>query len=281
MKKIKLKKRSLSIIIGIVAIAMVGGILAYYNATSSLENRLSTNKYGGEQMIEKFNPDGDWELGEKVTKEVSVENTGTAALFVRVKLDEKWVRDNIELIALDSKDGEGKFSNTNFIAGTGQVNATDGTTTGDGSVVIKELGSGKWVYSDKDGYWYYNEVLKPVGEVGAKTQDFLKSITLASDTDMGVLQETKYYTKNSSLPDNDSISSDETQGWKEFSGAVPQGAKYSRSISGLKPGFTGYADADYSLIITYETYQATPEAREEVISTEGANWDSNRVPELN
>ena len=273
-------KKRLVVIAGVLSLAVVGGILAYYSSTSSIENKLATKKYGGEQIIEKFTPDGDWELGESVTKEVAVENTGEANLFVRVKLDEKWVRDDYEFITLNSKDGEGKYSNANFIAGSGQVFPTDGTTTGDGSVVTKTLESSKWVYSDEDGYWYYNEVLKPTGESGDRTELFLKSLTLASDTDMGLLREIKYYTTMENVPDNDNISDDATTGWKVFTGPVPNGATYSRSISDIRKDHEGYAGAEYSLIITYETYQATKEARAEAVSSAGGKWDETKTPKL-
>ena len=280
MKKTQFRKRRLAVIIGALSLAMIGGVLAYYSSTSSIENKLSTKKYGGEQIIEKFTPKNDWELGESVTKEVAVENTGEANLFVRVKLDEKWVRGNDSFITLNSKNGDGKFANANFVAGSGQVNPLDGTTMGDGSVVTKTLESNKWVYSDVDGYWYYNAVLKPAGQTGSKTELFLKNLILAYDTDMGLLEEKKYYTTMEEAPANNILSDDESQGWKIFTGPVPSGATYSRSVSDTKTGYEGYAGADYSLIITYETYQATAEARAEAISSEGGKWDDSKTPRL-
>lgn len=280
MEKGQLEKSSLLAIVGIFAIVVIGGIWAYYHANNALENKLTTKKYGGEQMVEKFTPDDNWELGELTTKEVFVENTGTAKLFVRVKLEENWARNNVDFITLNSKNGSGKFSNTHFITGRGQEDARDGTTTGDGSVVTKTLGSSKWVYSSVDGYWYYNETLQPVGEAGSKTELFLESITLADDTDMGLSEEVKYYTLMKTPPANDAISDNATNGWKEFKGSIPAGATYSRSVSEMKSGFAGYTDAQYSLVITYETYQATPEARMEAVSSTGGNWDGEKTPKL-
>jgi alternate signal-mediated exported protein, CPF_0494 family len=281
MKKAQLKKRPLAVIVGALSLAMIGGILAYYTSTSSIENKLSTKKYGGEQIIEKFTPKGGWELGENVTKEVAVENTGEADLFVRVKLDEKWVRGNDNFITLNSKDGDGKFNNANFLAGSGQVSAIDGETTGDGSVVTKILDSNKWVYSDVDGYWYYSEILKPAGQAGNKTELFLESLTLDSDTDMGFLEKTNYYTTMENAPANNLFSDDASQGWKVFVGPVPNGTTYSRSVSNIKKDYEGYAGADYSLIITYETYQATREARAEAVDSNGGAWDNTKTPTFN
>ena len=281
MKRGQLKKRYLAFIAGVLSLAIVGAIWAYYHSESSIDNRLSTKKYGGEQMIEKFTPDEDWELGETVTKEVLLENTGEMALLVRVKLDERWEREGNSFITLNSTDDVGKLSNAHFVAGSGQVSAVDGTTNGDGSVVTKNLGSNKWVYSPIDGYWYYDEILQPAGQVGDKTELFLQSITLNRETDMGVLEETRYYTTMKDKPANDEITKEAATGWATFIGPVPKGATYSRSISNMKPGYEGYADANYSLVVTYETYQATPEAYAEVISAAGANWDAAKTPIVN
>jgi len=280
MEKAGLRKRSLTITIGLVSVAVIGGALAFYHAQLSIENKLLTNKYGGEQMIEKFTPKDDWGPGEEIPKEVFMENIGTAKLFVRVKLDEKWVREGERFINLNSSSGENQFSNVKFMNGSGQISASDGETMQDGSVVKKELGSDKWVYSSKDGYWYYDDILQPAGKAGARTENFLENITLASDADMGVLEELKYYTTMEEVPPYDDITFDETTGWMPFYSIVPDEATYSRSISALDLEKAGYANANYSLTITYETYQATKEARAEMVKTTGANWDVEKVPKL-
>ena len=281
MKKLQLKKRFAAVLAGTLSLALVGSIWAYYHAENKLENKLKTKQYGGEQLVEKFTPDEDWNPGETVTKEASIENTGDAPLFVRVKLNEKWTRNDLDFITLDSGDGIDEFTNANFIAGSGQLDATDGATAGDGSVVVKTLGSSKWVYSTADGYWYYSEVLQPVGETGDKTDLFLRSITLATDADMGLTEEIKYYTSLEEQPENNNITDDPETGWVVFTGAVPDGATYSRSVSDIKTGFAGYTGADYSLLITYETYQATTEARGEAVNPAGGKWDPAKTPILN
>ena len=93
MKKIQLKKRTASVLAGVLSLALIGGSWAYYNNTASLENNLSTKMPGGEQLIEEFTPEDDWNPGEKVTKVASVENDGDMPLLVRVKLDETWTVD--------------------------------------------------------------------------------------------------------------------------------------------------------------------------------------------
>jgi len=252
MKKGRLGKSSLLAVIGVLTIAVSSSIWAYFSAEMAVENQFITRGFGSDKMIEKFTPNDNWELGAVATKEAFVENTGTTKLFVRVKLEERWARDDVDFITLDSKSGNDKLTNAHFLAGSGQIDNQDGTTTGDGSVVKKTLGSDKWVYSELDGYWYYNEILQPASEAGSKTELFLKSIMLSVDTDMGILEESKEYA-----------------------------LAYTRSVSNIKSGFAGYSDADYSLFIIYETYQATPEARAEAVSSAGGNWDGTKTPNLN
>jgi len=279
-KKSQLMRRYLAGIAAILSLTAIGSIWAYYHTEGALDNNLKTKKYGGEQIVEKFTPNEDWELGERITKEVLVENTGNVELLVRIKLDEKWTRDNDDFITLNSTDGIDQYTNVHFIAGSGQLDAADGSTLNDGSVVTKVLGSNRWIYST-DGYWYYNSTLKPTGMPGDRTELFLESIILAKNTDMGLLEELKYYTTMDSPPANNSISDDPATGWKLFTGPVPNGAKYSRSISDIKPEYAGYSNANYSLTITYETYQATMEARAEAVSEAGGNWDNTKTPIIN
>ena len=279
MKKVQSVRRNLVIIAGILSVLAIGTIWAYYQSEGSIDNKLHTKMYGGEQLVEKFTPDGDWELGERVTKEVMVENTGKVELFVRIKLSEKWLRGDYEIISLDSRESVPFGSNYNFINGTGQSHPSDGLTSGDGSVVAKKLGSARWVCNPIDGYWYYNTTLKQAGMAGDTTELFLESIVLTQNADMGLFEELKYYTSLDKRPANNVISDDPAIGWTLYTGAVPELAKYSRSVSEVKEGYEGYANADYILTVTYETYQATPEAREQAVSENGG-WADEYTPTL-
>ena len=161
-----------------------------------------------------------------------------------------------------------------FIEGSGQLVAADGLTAGDGSVVTKEMDTTKWIYSAVDGYWYYNAVLAS----GVETDPFLKSITLNAATDMGVKGTSKYYTEKATRPDNDEIGTDPTTEWVPMpASGMPATTTFSRSVSSLEQGKTGYAGSDYSLFITYETYQATDAARDEAIA---GGWDSTNTPSI-
>ena len=271
--KITIKKRSLSVIAGILSLVLIGGAWAYYSSSGTLDNKLSTKMPGGEQLVEEFTPDNDWNPGEEVKKVASVENSGTMPLVVRVKLAEEWIVVGGAKVTNNSLAGGVAADQVSFVAGTGQLVATDGFTVGDGSVVTKTLGtSSKWVYCDDDGYWYYSDIL----EEGDATDNFLESITLNAATDMGVKGTAMYYTTKATRPDNDEIGSDETSEWVLFTGDMPADATFSRSVSDLEAGKSGYAGSNYSLFITYETYQANEEAIDEATTTGG--WDATLTP---
>ena len=266
MKKITLKKRSASIMAGVLALTLIGGTLAYYQSSDTLENKLSTKAPGGEQLVEQFTPKDDWTPGQKVTKKAELENKSEIPLLVRVKMHEEWTLANGTKITTQS-------TAASFRTGNGQVSATDGLTTGDGSVVIKEMTNSSWVYN-ADGYWYYNAVLA----AGAGTS-FLESITLNSTTDMGAKGEIQYYTKKAApRPADTAIGGDDATQWVVIpSTGAPAGTTFMRSVSSVDSTKPGYAGAKYSLFITYETYQATPAARAEAVA---GGWNSGATPSV-
>ena len=265
MKKITIKKRSATITAGVLALALIGGTLAYYTSNGVIENQLKTKTPGGEQMVEQFTPENDWTPGQKVVKKAGLENKGEVSLLVRVKMHEVWT------LADGTTTVNNNSTAATFDAGTGQADPADGLTTGDGSVVAKEMTNTNWVKGATDGYWYYNAILAPAGNTG----DFLSSITLNSATDMGLKGTIMYYTTAAAKPADNVMDADPSQGWKTFTGEVPAGATFSRSVSSVDGTKAGYAGATYSLYITYETYQATPEARTEAVT---GGWDSAKTP---
>lgn len=248
------KKRIALLLCGIAALALVAGIWAYYSSTNPIQNQLQTKSYGNE-LVEKFTPKSDWQPGEKVEKEVGVTNTGDYNLFVRIKMEETWTLSEGTLVSYNSDSAKFHSATSEFAT---QTSATDGLTTGDESVVYKEIDLTGWTLNADDGYWYYTLPLKPSDSTG----NLLKSITLAGNTDMGAYITTKYYTTANPKPNNTEIGSDPATQWVEYSGNVPDGTTYTRAVSDLNPGKTGYADAAYVLTITSETLQGTKEAFE-------------------
>ena len=249
-----MKNKKLAGIVGLTAVTLIGGSLAYFNQEMSVENPFSTDKFNTE-LVETFTPeDGDnWEPGATVDKDIEVENTGDYDVIVRVKFDETWVR---------------KGSDSAYVTNTGikdsatQTNASDGLVDGDYSVVKKNLSNAdKWFYNENDGYYYYLENLK----AGQNTGKFLDSVKLIEDADMG-----KYVVKNY-------YQTADSNEWKECpDGAlVPAGAVKTKSVTKLDDTCAGYADSNYKLTITAQTVQATKGAVQDAFdltSVAGSNW---------
>ena len=83
------RKKSLIAIISLSAFLVIGGAVAYYNSTTNVDNKLKTGQFKSE-VVEKFTPKDNWEPGDKVTKEVGVENTGTGNIVSRAMWSETW-----------------------------------------------------------------------------------------------------------------------------------------------------------------------------------------------
>ena len=192
-----MKNKKLKAIAGLVAVAVIGGSLAYFNQTMTVENPFDTNKYSSE-LVETFNPgDGDdWQPGATVNKDIQVDNTGDYDVIVRVKFDETWTR----------KGGNSAYvTNTGINDSTSQTDETDGLVTGDYSVVKKNLlNADKWFYNTNDGYYYYLDNLK----AGQNTGTFLDSVKLIDNADMGKYEVIKYYTSADNKPADDVIGDD-------------------------------------------------------------------------
>ena len=175
-----MNKKSKVAVAGVAAVALVGGTLAYWNQTTTINNPFSTNSYGGE-TVEDFNPadGGDWEPGATVNKKISVNNTGDYDIYVRVKFEEEWTNLKSD-VATKTNDA------VTTAAAVSQESATDGEVDEDGSVVHKNLIDGwaeNWTY---DQGWYY---YKTAVASGGTTGNLLESVKLYQDTDMGLYEE--------------------------------------------------------------------------------------------
>lgn len=258
-----MKNKKLLAVTGLVAVGLIGGSLAYFNQTMTVENPFDTNDYSSE-LVETFNPeDGDnWQPGATVNKDIQVDNTGDYDVIVRVKFDETWTR----------KEGDTYVTNTGINNTTSQTDATDGLVNGDYSVVQKNLlNTDKWFYNEADGYYYYLDNL----QAGENTGTFLDSVKLIDDADMGKYTVIKYYTTADEKPENSEIGDDAATQWVVYTGEVPTDAKHTRTVTELEEGFEGYADSDYKLTITAQTVQASKEAVQNTFgltSVTGSNW---------
>lgn len=199
-----MKNKKLYGLVGVGALAVVGGTFAYYNATQTFVNPFKTSNYST-VATERFNPTGDahdWEPGEKIDKKVMATNTGQGTVWVRVKLDEVWkwqMPDGTlvtkELVMNGELENDEMFLPSSADEAVNQVSQFDGMTDGDGSVVYKEMNyvSNEWlmeeaVAADKDtwyyvdGYFYYT---KPLAKDESTETALLESVTLCKNTDMG------------------------------------------------------------------------------------------------
>ena len=242
------KSKKIKAAVGLLALAMVVGTLAYFSKTMSIDNPFSTKKYGGE-TVEKFTPENNWEPGGQVTKEVQAKNTGDYNLWVRVKFDENWKRDGqlIEGTNLSSTDA------SKFFPANADKSAVDGSS------VYKHLAGvtdGSWI-DGKDGYFYYNKTLAS-GDVTSKLLDY---VTLCKDANMGeyTVSEMKY-----ALVDKNTTADqlkDENYTLTSAPTTIPDGqVLYQKKVVSLDSKNAGLAGANYTLTITTELVQATAEA---------------------
>lgn len=180
----------------------------------------------------------------------------------------------------------------------------DGQVNGDDSVVRKNLAedyTDDWIYNPNDGYWYYNKILYK----GDVTGNLLDSITLASNIDLGHYIEKDWYARGGSsmtqadVKDEDwieyTVTRDETSGevtdiiidktsvgdrnGDGFTDAIDMALAlnitseqklFRKNESLLDDTAKGYADANYTLTITSQFVQATPDALTEAFGTEGS-----------
>ena len=264
-----MKKRNGIALAGLLSVAAIGGTMAYFNQTLSVENNFDTGKYGS-TLEEEFRPtDGkDWQPGVEVPKVAQIKNTGDVDLVVRMKLEEKWTRGDAILKELSSAERGDSGVYMDKIKETSQENAVDGLVAKDGSVVTKTLDLEDWVYNEADGYYYYKKVLAPEKEGDAATQsatnEFLKAVRLLPEADMGDYKETKYYTLKENPGEEDWIAIPENKTEKDILENLNDGEMIYHLKSVIGSENPGYAGAEYSLKIIANTAQATDKAVSEV-----------------
>ena len=268
--------KKLTAIGGLAALAVVGGTWAFFTQDTTIHNKLTTEGEYGLNTTEKFNPGSEWASGTEVEKKITVRNTGKGAVLVRVKMDENWAYKGAQDKPFGVwTSGQAEFTNI-------QVDdSADGDPTDDlSSVVHKNLDNNfiqatplakqnKWYLAD-DGYWYFCNKL----EGGEATANLLNSIKLDDNTDMGLMKNTYYYkvvNKGDEEPDFDANT------WKKMNAKTEEEAQtelakiaakeenknkdiYMTLETKTDESKKGYSDAGYTLNITTEAVQATPDA---------------------
>ncbi len=268
--------KKLTAIGGLAALAVVGGTWAFFTQDTTIHNKLTTEGEYGLNTTEKFNPGSEWAPGIEVEKKITVKNTGKGAVLVRVKMDENWAYKG----AQDKLFGEWSSEQMEF-TNIQLDDSADGDPTDDpSSVVHKNLDKNfiqtipsakqdKWYLAD-DGYWYFCNKL----EGGKATANLLNSIKLDDNTDMGKIVNTYYYKvvdKGAPEPEFDAKT------WLEMNAKTEEAAQKELAEIAEKEGnkgkdiymtletktdenAKGYSDAGYTLNITTEAVQATPDA---------------------
>lgn len=279
-------KKSLIAAAAVLGVAAIGGTFAYFNQTLTATNMFDTGTYDTE-LVEKFKPtDGEnWEPGTNVNKDVTVKNTGSLPVVVRVKFEEEWVNKESgeELYKMDTTVNKDKLAvgtpsdASNKFENVYQGDDGDGKTgiDADDSIVFKQMNpDGGWVYNPTDGYYYYTKKLAGVtkdadgNEVVDESTKLLDGVTLAENADMGAFKEMKFYAVTEERPEDGSDNwiefeknGDEyvtTREMNEIVKAEGGFITYMKSITELEsPELSGYSNADYTLTVTAQTVQAT------------------------
>lgn len=264
-------KKLIGIIASVTAIATVAATWAYYSHEAAIDNTMNTGNYS-DVLTERFSPDDNWQPGEEADKVVAVTNNGTYDLVVRIAMSETWtdVEGGTPFITIDQT---GKLYDATADKAD-QLDATDGATEGDSSVVYKALDETNWTLGN-DGYWYYNTVLT----AGSSTEALMTAITLSADTDMGKYENTLNYciSTNATAPaatdtwytmsledytDDEGVV-DATAAMDYLKGTVTLAADeylYIAHESAVNASAPGYSDAEYVLNISSETVQASADA---------------------
>ena len=221
-----MKKMKFYGLAGVAALAAVGGTFAYYASVSEFNNQFDTINYST-STTEQFNPNGDnkdWKPGVKVDKKVYATNTGDGDVWVHIRFDEAWFKqengkgfaegtplefalevdtegnrktktgfsttDGLEIFGVEGSTSIHKDDSRTHQGNGGKYNTDGLVETDQGSVVLKTFADNwesDWIF--KDGYFYYKTALKK----GETTPALLEAVTLCDDTDMGAFDNPEYY----------------------------------------------------------------------------------------
>jgi alternate signal-mediated exported protein, CPF_0494 family len=125
MKKNKQKKRLL-LLLGIAVLTVLGSTIAYFTTSTDIANYFKIALYQNE-IVEKFVSPDNWTPGTTTDKTITVKNTGSINMAVRVSYTEKWTSANGSELNLIDENGN--------VASI--INFNEGWT------------------KDSDGYYYY------------------------------------------------------------------------------------------------------------------------------
>lgn len=294
------KKKLVSFITAVTALGAVAGALAFYSSTATIDNDLHTEKYGT-KTVEEFTPDQLLEPGAEIIKKVGMTNIGSADQIVRISMVENWWRDANGNGKMD--DGEAfatipssdtSFNDVSSANKATQGDPADGLVTGDHTVIAKKLAASGWTF--ENGYWYYNDVLKP----GLNTGDLLETLKMADNADVGFFITTEYWstvavddaTLAAKKSAYESVKSDPSSTQAQIDAAEAEldeayhwttekpddvtKIRFIKKDTKVKEDAKGYSDALYTLSVITEACQVSADAVKEAWHLTGApsgtNW---------
>ena len=151
---LKKKKNLLVVLVGLVAVAVIGGVIAYSQDRSILSNELVLPEYKT-VFAESFSAPTNWTTCETVEKTVTVKNEAGGPVAVRIKIDESWENSLGETLPL--------------VSATSRLRMAQ----------INEAQNSGWTrYGD---YFYYNSDL----EAGSTTTSPITGVTLNCNANLG------------------------------------------------------------------------------------------------
>lgn len=103
MKKNKQKKRLL-LLLGIAVLTVLGSTIAYFTTSTDIDNYFKIALYQNEIVEEFVSPD-NWTPGTTTDKTITVKNTGSINMAVRVSYTEKWTSANGSKLNLTDANG--------------------------------------------------------------------------------------------------------------------------------------------------------------------------------
>ncbi len=151
------KKKILSVSAVILGLSLVGGSLAWFTASDSVENKFKTLNVKAE-IVEDFDEENAYQMvpGDTIKKDVDIKVDSSAETFIRVQIEKGWK--NV------SDPSKGNNIQLNF------------SKKGETSVVSKSIEGGKWF--EQDGYLYYIGTVKEGDKL-----DLLDSVTFVPTKD--------------------------------------------------------------------------------------------------
>lgn len=199
------KKKIISVIAAVAVVASLAvGSLAYFTSEDSVTNEFTTattdnsNENSGIDIHEKFDNTkaGNTLPGDKIQKQVNVENTGNYDQLIRTKITKVWkdkngnIVDSYKITPEKANDDQGNSVTHNVVTyyKSGSKGAPADVQPLDTSLIQLDFGSnlgndsGKWIKeTDANagadaGYYYYDGVVK----AGSTTSNLLENVTLSS-----------------------------------------------------------------------------------------------------